>query len=287
VCYDLGVRYFAATLAENQVVGPHTFVLHLDGCAPLVDMLPGQFVMLRGEWGRDPLLPRAFSVQGVRPDGICEILVKTHGRGTALLEAARPGQRFQVLGPLGTGFLAPSATRTDWLIAGGVGLAPLLFQAEAAARAGHAARVRMIYGGRTAADLVLLDRIRATGVRLELATDDGSHGFHGRVTGLVEKLLATGGGAPSGSAGGGGGAEGGAPVAKPTLMACGPDPMLVALAKLARERALKTYLSLEGEMGCGIGVCLGCAVPCATKAYRYTCREGPVMDLDELRGVYS
>lgn len=266
------MRTFAATLARNERLGPRTFVLHLEGCAPLAEAMPGQFVMLRGEWGRDPLLPRAFSIQAVRPGGVAEILVKTVGRGTSLLEAARPGARFSVLGPLGTRFPAPAEGRRDFLVAGGVGLAPLLFHAEVAARAGLASRLRLFYGGRRAEDLVLCDRIAALGVALDLATEDGSRGQRGYVTqALAEALDAD--------------AAGGEP--PPTILACGPDPMLVATAKLARARGLKAYLSLEGQMACGIGVCLGCAVPCASRPYRYTCKDGPVMDLDDLRGPYA
>jgi dihydroorotate dehydrogenase electron transfer subunit len=274
------MKHFTATLAGNQVLGPHTFILHLTGCEPLAGCLPGQFVMLRGEWGRDPLLPRAFSVQAVRPGGRIEILVKTVGRGTALLETAKPGARFELLGPLGTAFPAPAADRADWLVAGGVGLAPLLFHAERAAQvrlaaAGGAGKpvMRVFYGGRSAKDLVLLDRLAATGVALHLASEDGSRGAKGYVTSALTMAVDA-----STAAGSG---------ARPTIMACGPDPMLIAIAKIARARALKTYLSLEGEMACGIGVCLGCAVPCATKPFRYTCKEGPVMDLDELRGPYA
>ena len=260
---------FTATLLENERLAPKTFVLHLSGCEALRPGLPGQFVMLRGEWGRDPLLPRAFSVMSVDDQGVCEILVKTVGRGTALLESALPGARFEVLGPLGNPFPGPSADRVDWLVAGGVGLAPLLFQLERAAHRGPIAHTRLFYGGRGAADLVLLARLAATGATIHLATDDGSCGAAGRVTELVEAKLA----ALTGPA--------------PTLLACGPDPMLVALARIARAQRLKTYLSLEGEMACGIGICLGCAVPCATRPYRYTCTDGPVLDLDELRGPYT
>jgi dihydroorotate dehydrogenase electron transfer subunit len=263
---------FTATLLENQVLAPpngapgaRTYVLHLARCEALASCRPGQFVMLRGEWGRDPLLPRAFSVMAVRQGSIAEILVKTIGRATSLLEVARPGARLQVLGPLGTTFPAPTADRTDWLIAGGVGLAPLLFQAEMAARAGTAATTRLFYGGRTVNDLVLLDRLGRAGVELALTTEDGSRGTPGRVTAALEAALD---------------AEG----SRPTLFACGPDPMLHAVARIARARGLKTYLSLEGEMACGIGVCLGCAVATISKPYRYTCTEGPVIDLDELRG---
>ena len=259
---------FTATLLENERLGDKTFVLHLGGCEALAACEPGQFVMLRGEWGRDPLLPRAFSVMSVSAEGVAEILVKTVGRGTALLDVARPGARFQVLGPLGTSFPTPSAERSDWLVAGGVGLAPLLFQLERAAAAGCAPEARLFYGGRSAGDLVLLDRIERTGARVHLATDDGTRGARGRVVSLLEPELEK--------------------VSEPpTILACGPDPMLVALARLARPRRIPTWLSLEGEMACGIGVCLGCAVACATKPYRYTCTEGPVMSLDELRGHYA
>jgi dihydroorotate dehydrogenase electron transfer subunit len=256
---------FTATLLENERLAPKTFVLHLAGCEPLEACRPGQFVMLRGQWGRDPLLPRAFSVMAVHDDGVAEILVKTIGRGTALLETALPGSRFQVLGPLGSSFPAPSPDRTDWLVAGGVGLAPLLFQLESEL----ATRTRLFYGGRSAADLVLLGRLARTGATIHLASDDGTLGARGRVTALLEGKL----GARAGDA--------------PTLLACGPDPMLQAVARLARARRLKTYLSLEGEMACGIGICLGCAVPCVSKPYRYTCTDGPVLDLDDLRGPYA
>src|SRR5438094_551583 len=113
---------FTASLVENRSLGPSSFVLRLAG-AGLADALPGQFVMLRGEWGRDPLLPRAFSILRVAGDRF-ELLVKAMGRGTRLLEQLEPGAQLSVLGPLGRPFPAPQPGRTDLLVAGGVGLAP-------------------------------------------------------------------------------------------------------------------------------------------------------------------
>jgi len=264
------MQSFTATLAAHETLGPALFVLRLAGCEPLADCRPGQFAMIRGDWGLDPLLPRAFSIMAVGAGGTAEILVKTIGKGTALMERARVGAGFQLLGPLGTAFPAPEPGRADWLVAGGVGLAPLLFQAERAAQAGLARKVRLFYGGRSVEDLVLVDRLARAGIDLVLATENGSRGARGYVT---EVLLAE-----LGARGGG---------HRPVLMACGPDPMLVAVARLARHRNLKTYLSLESEMACGFGICLGCAVACASKPYRYTCKDGPVMDLDDLRGPYA
>ena len=259
-------------LVDNRQVGRHTFVLSLSGCGFLAAALPGQFVMLRAEdWDSDPLLPRAFSLLEVHPDGTADILAKASGKASRLLERALPGARFRVLGPLGTSFPAPSPDRLDWLVAGGVGLAPLYLHARRAQGMGLGGQVTLFYGGRSADDLVLLDRIARTGCQVALCTEDGSRGARGRVTGAVDAAL------------------GAIPVGRPrpTLMACGPDAMLVATAELARRREAPCLLSLEGEMACGIGICLACAVPCATRPYRYTCTEGPVLPLDELAGRYA
>jgi len=128
----------------------------------------------------------------------------------------------------------------------------------------------MFYGGRSIDDIVLQDLIHECGCELKIATEDGSLGVEGYVTKAVEEALVARDSASN-----------------PTLMVCGPEPMLEACARLAHQRELDAYLSLEGEMACGIGACLACAVPCQTKAYRYTCVEGPVFSLAELAGVYA
>jgi dihydroorotate dehydrogenase electron transfer subunit len=226
--------------------------------------------MMRAEaCGTDPLLPRAFSIMRVGDGGEAEVLAKGTGKAATLFSHARPGDLFHLLGPLGNRFPEPSPDRADWLIAGGVGLAPLLMYAEHAAGLGLAGQVTMFYGGRGSVDLVLRDQILAAGVELILASEDGSLGYRGYVTGAVSEALEA------------------RPGVSPVLMACGPEPMLQAVARLAHQRELSAHLSLEGEMACGIGACLVCAVPCATRAFRYTCVEGPVFELSELRGAYS
>jgi dihydroorotate dehydrogenase electron transfer subunit len=245
--------WFEARVVENRPLGPGGFVLVLAGCDGLSGARPGQFVMARGEWGRDPLLPRAFSILRLSPDGGCELLIKAMGRGTRLLERAEPGARLDLLGPLGQPFPAPSPARRDVLVAGGVGLAPLLWHAQVA----HAAGIPtvMCYGARSAADLVLLDQLPG---ELHLTTEDGSRGIHGRVTLALEKAAAEG----------------------VTVLTCGPNPMMRAVAELARARALTCYVSVEGEMACGIGACLGCAIPTVggDRPFHYACVDGPVFD---------
>lgn len=266
--------YVVVPLADRIVLGPGTFLLVFEGCSFLDGTRPGQFVMLRARaWGSDPLLPRAFSLLDVRTGGPrgtgADILIKATGKASRQLEHALPGAEFSLLGPLGTAFPEPSPDRVNWLVAGGVGLAPLYMHARRAQELGLAGQVTLFYGGRSAADLVLLNRIAATGCELVLATEDGSRGARGRVTDALDRALSS------------------RPDAPPTLMACGPDPMLVAVSRVARRHRAPCYLSLEGEMACGVGVCLACAVPCRGRPFRYTCVDGPVLSLDELAGPYA
>jgi dihydroorotate dehydrogenase electron transfer subunit len=266
------MEYQPLVLEENRKLSPEQFVLVCRGDDFWSETLPGQFLMLRGlAWGYDPILPRAFSILGVK-NGVVELLVKATGKASRLLHVAPPGTRFTALGPLGKGFPAPDQNRVDWLVAGGVGLAPLLMHAEYAAAAGLKSQIVSFYGARIGSDLVLLERLVSASAKVELATEDGSRGTRGRITEPLEKALSA----------------LGKNEARPTLFVCGPDPMLEAVAKVARKYDVAAYLSLEGEMACGVGACLVCAVPChGPKPFRYACVDGPVFDLKDLKGRYA
>ncbi len=262
------MRYFDARVIENRSLGGGYFVLRLGGCESLTGSRPGQFVMLRGDWGRDPLLPRPLSLLSVAHEGRADLLVKVVGKGTALMERSPPGSRVSVLGPLGNGFPVPSADVADLLVAGGVGLPPLFMQAESAGRLGMANGSEMLYGARTSRDLVLLGEIRALGIALRLATEDGSLGRRGRVTDELEARL-----------------DHWRAAASPRrlrIMACGPREMLWAVGRIAQSCDIECYLSMEEQMACGIGVCLGCAVAARTRPYLYVCKHGPVFPAAEV-----
>jgi len=261
------MRYFEAKILENRSLGGSYYVLRLGNCQSLSDARPGQFVMLRGDWERDPLLPRAFSLLSVGPGGTAEVLAKTVGRGTALLERAAVGAAIAVLGPLGSSFPGPSPEFVDLLVAGGVGLPPMYMQAARAAATGLAGRSEVLYGGRGTPDLVLLAEMRGLGVALHLTTEDGSTGQRGLVTAVLEQRLAH---------------HRGAPV---RIMGCGPNAMLWAVGRIARERGVPCFISLEEQMACGIGVCLGCAIPARSRPFRYVCSNGPVFDASDVLDV--
>jgi dihydroorotate dehydrogenase electron transfer subunit len=242
-------------------------VLRLVDCDALEAAKPGQFVMIRGDWERDPLLPRAFSLMSVGAGGRADVLAKTIGRGTALLERSLPGARLGVLGPLGSSFPEPRADTMDLLVAGGVGLPPVYMQAELAAQRQLIGQCEMLYGGRTARDIVLLPEMKAMGLAVFPTTEDGAVGQKGLVTAALESRLAHHRGR------------------RLRIMGCGPNAMLWAIARIAKAREIPCFISLEEQMACGIGVCLGCAIPARSRPFRYVCSNGPVFDAADVLDV--
>lgn len=258
-------RFFTATVVTNQDLGGRCkhLVLALPEPAGIMEVEPGQFVMLRGPWGHHPMLPRAFSVLDIAA-GQMEILIKVVGRGTALLAALPSGAPVTVLGPLGSGFPPTAPDVVDLLLGGGSGIPPLHLQAKRAAAQGTGGQVELIYGGRSRSDLVLLPRLEALGVPVFPCTEDGSHGVSGQVTDVLKSRLAAHQGAVR-------------------VLACGPRPMLRAVGVVCAERGVPCLVSLETEMACGLGICRGCTVPRArAEGYLCTCLEGPVVNAEEV-----
>ena len=223
----------------------------------------GQFVMIKAGTSAEPPLRRPFSILAVDPGALSfSLFIKAIGPGTRALAALRPGDVAQCLGPLGRPFTPPLPGEEALLVAGGYGIAPFRLFGEELRRAHRPARV--FYGGRTARDLQIRDRFEPLGVPLVPATEDGSLGARGRVTAPLEAYI-------------------GAAKGPLRLYACGPDPMLHAVARLAAARGLPAEVSLDPWMGCGIGTCLGCVVFTqgpdeARPKYRCACTEGPVFD---------
>jgi len=197
----------------------------------------GQFVNLG--WDGGPLLRRPFSVY--RVDGeVIEIVLKTVGTGTGAIVAMETGDHVSCLGPLGRGFDLAGGATSAVLISGGLGVAPMPLAARDARAAGM--RVTWVHGARTAAELCS----ESDADEVIWATDDGSRGVHGTAVGA-------------------------APDAE-NVLACGPNRMLAAVA----ERWPGAQVAVETYMGCGTGVCLGCAVPLRRGGYDRACKEGPV-----------
>ncbi len=226
---------------------------------------PGQFVMLsagpQASVPRtDPLLPRPMAVYRTRQHAqgtLVDVLYKRVGRGTALLAQALPGQKVGLVGPLGRGFELPGAAERALLVAGGTGIASVY---ELAARLVPRVDVRVLLGAATEQDLMGVDDFAALGVELEIATEDGSRGFQGRVTRLLEDALA------------------GRKPGTTRIYSCGPTGMMRRCAEIASRAGVPCIVSLENQMACGFGVCLGCAAPLSNGSYALVCRDGPSFD---------
>ena len=258
---------FATPVVRNVDLGRGHYLIEFEDPGIGAGMRPAQFFMI-GIPGSDVLLRRPFSVCGLpgtfedATPGTLQVLFRVYGRATSLLASLRPGARLQVLGPLGNGFALPEQGSDRILIvAGGIGVAPFPAFVAEARRAGRS--VSMIYGARSSGELPLLDWFRR---RLDVAvtTDDGSEGTRGLVTGPLAEAL------------------GRKDHARVHVYACGPTPMLRAVARIADDAKAVCDLSLEAPMACGFGVCLGCVVPThgdqpGDVRYERVCVEGPVM----------
>ena len=234
-----------------------------------------RFFMLKRTDGVSPLIPRPFSLY--RQPGLdLEFLVKVMGRGTRALAECRPGQELRLIGPLGNGWPTIDDTGAPWVfLGGGVGAAPFPLAIEQALAGMDGenpvdpSRITYLLGAATRGMLYDLEAVSALGVRLLAATDDGSFGFRGNVLELLRELW-----------------DADELPRDVRLLACGPDPMLVAVERVARERELPCWLSLETVMGCGVGICNGCPVPTLPSgplgawSNAKCCVEGPVFSTD-------
>ncbi len=258
-------------VVENVPLARSTYRLRLHAPDLARAIRPGQFVMLRLPGTTDPLLGRPFALydtvldDGGRPAGI-DVVYLVVGKMTGRLAELRAGAAAEVWGPLGNGFPALAGDHVG-LVAGGIGQTPFLAHArELLGERGYggrparrsAQRVSLYYGVRTADLAAGVEDFRAAGADVHLASDDGSIGFRGLVTQLLEQHPPP-----------------------QHLVGCGPGPMMRALAALARRWGVPCLLSLETPMACGVGICFSCVTRVRTADgwdYRRVCVEGPVFD---------
>jgi dihydroorotate dehydrogenase electron transfer subunit len=293
--YHARVKQFDAEILENRRIAESWRVLLLSWDEGAGEPEPGQFLTLRASSFSDPLLRRPFAFSGYEsapshngppakaaaaPRGaVASVVYQIRGGATRLLSELAPGSRIDAIGPLGRGFGLPGADETPIIAGGGIGLGPLLFLAtamaeRAAAEARPAALVAL--GFRSASLLPSIALPEGTVV----CTDDGSAGFRGTPVDWISRN---------------------APPGRARLYGCGPLPMLAALADLAAKKGWPARLSAEQWMACGVGACMGCALPRAkgyqgaeglprAKGYRgaeglprdegylRACADGPVFD---------
>lgn len=256
-------RFHAPVLANDALAAPGHFVLTLAAPELAREARPGCFVAALAETGGERILRKPFSVFTVdRENGTVQVLFSVYGPTTKVMSRLVPGETLDILAPLGGKLFTPEP-RPDAhhvLVGGGYGVPPLNFLARELKQEDPSARVTLLHGARTASLLVGDDGLRERGVEVIACTDDGSKGVEGRVTVALEPLL----------------------VGSVAVYTCGPTPMMKAVAQLCRERRVPCQVSMETYMPCGVGICVGCALPLPDGTFARACTDGPVFFADEV-----
>ncbi len=279
--------YDCKIIAQSEV-GPGVVRTLLSGPEIARHSTAGQFVNVRVAETTDPLLRRPFSIHAVYPaEGFFSLLYVLRGRGTALLNKMRPGEKMSVVGPLGRGFdLGDSTDAEHVVVAGGCGAAPLHFLCDALCAKWGCQTTTVLAGAQRKEGVLCEEEFRSHGVEVEISTDDGSYGYHGFVTQLLAKYLQERTKFPSPRPS----PEEGARI---RVYPCGPNAMMKEVARISREAGVeRCQVSLENNMSCAIGVCMGCVQKIKGAAsgddsgrdwhYERVCKDGPVFDSEDV-----
>jgi len=253
----------AAAITRREQVAPGHFVLELDCPAVAAEARPGQFIHVRVSGTTDPLLRRPISIMLCdRNRGRVEVLVRAVGKGTTIMANLYAGSHLDIMGPLGNGFPETGEGSRVLLVAGGVGVAPLIFLADKLQMARTDHYVRGLLGARTEDALVCWQDFAGRCEFFQAATEDGSVGARGLVTDLIPEQFSRG---------------------VDAVYTCGPRPMMAAVALMCHSAGIPCWASLEQFMGCGVGACLGCVVPTRLKpGHQRVCTDGPVFDAQDI-----
>ena len=246
------------TIKEVEQLNATCVLLNMTSEQPLPAALPGQFAELRIDGTPSVMLRRPISIHSFNAEkNEIAFLVQLVGDGTRWLGSLKAGDKVNTLLPLGNGFTMPAESGGRYLlVGGGVGSAPLYYLAEQLKKNGN--DFVILIGARAQKDLYRRDAYEALG-RVEYTTEDGSLGEKGYVTNhsvLAEKF--------------------------DRIYTCGPKPMMLAVAKYARENGIACEVSLENKMACGLGACL-CCVEDTKEGHKCVCTDGPVFSIDELK----
>lgn len=241
------------TVVERVQLNPYAVSMTLEAGAIANSVSHGQFVHIK--CGDARLLRRPISVCDWQ-ENLLRIVFEVRGEGTAWLAARKPGEKLDLLGPLGKGF--DISGKKLLLVGGGVGVPPLLACARTAG-----VRSTAVLGFRSADRVMLAGDFEEAHCPVTLCTDDGSLGKHGFVDGQVRELLKKGSGFTD-------------------ILACGPKPMLRSVARAAADFGVSCQVSMEERMGCGVGACLVCACKMQNGTYKHVCKDGPVFNAAEV-----
>lgn len=246
-----------AEIISNDELWTGAFLLRAKAPEIATPALPGQYVTVRCGEGYDLPLRRPLSFHKISQDGEIALLFAVVGWGTEWLAQRKPGESIDLLGPLGRGFEIYPTSRKLLLVAGGIGIAPLVALAEQAIASGRS--VTLLIGVKTAPH-IYPDRLLPSEVEVVTATEDGLSGHKGMITDLIPQLITD----------------------VDQVFACGPLPMYRKMAGMSDHlRDKPCQVLLEVVMGCGVGACLSCTIE-TEHGQRLACKDGPVFELNEI-----
>jgi len=244
------------SLLENQKVNGKYYKLVFLSPKLSKNVRPGQFLQIRINGGNDPYLRRPFSYYRVSGERV-EILYEVLGQGTSILAAKKKGDTLKVMGPLGNGFTAKIGKKKRILVAGGVGVPPLVFLSE------KTPTEYLLVGTKSKAEVLPKTELKKVRAKVLFSTEDGTIGTKGFVTTLLEKIIMK------------------EHPGELFIQTCGPKPMMRVVIMLARKYGIEGEASWDESMACGVGACLGCMVK--TKAgLKRACADGPVFSFEDL-----
>lgn len=254
---------YRLTVIKNKTVSKKYHLLTLGAQKSIPQPFPGQFIMLAVNEYYVPLLRRPFSIFKYYSPATIEILYNIRGIGTHILQKKSPGENMNAILPLGKGFSVPKDAKSVILVAGGIGIAPLVSLANTLSDI--ECEVRLLWGidsDEFYFEPFVQDRYK----KYSISSVDGSIGFKGTVLELLENELKN--------------------FECDYIAACGPFGMLKGLSDIVKEKDMPVQISWEEKMACGYGACRGCVVECKcgdnVMQYKLTCKDGPVFNLKDV-----
>jgi len=252
-------RYFKAKVTNNLPLNSKTNLLFIEPLEQIINPVPGQFYMMETGNSYDPLLRRPFSYFRKISEGI-QFLYAIKGKGTSLMRYFKRGDVINIIGPLGTCYPRPEKDSIPLIVAGGIGIASVFPLIEKLSEKAY-----VLYGAKNKDEILIPNELKWLVDKLIITTDDGSFGEKGTVIDVLNDFLTS----------------HFSLLTSHSIYACGPKSMLEAISKIAIDKGIKGYVSLEENMACGFGACLGCAVK-TVNGYKRVCKEGPVFPIEEI-----
>jgi dihydroorotate dehydrogenase electron transfer subunit len=261
-----------ALIKRNEELFSGYFLVDIEAQGVGRGAMPGQFFMLKVGPSTDPLLRRPLSLHRKLSDNSVRFLYRQAGRGTTLLSRLIAGDEVDVLGPLGKGFSIPIGVSHALIVGGGIGVAPLMGLGDYIADERKDVTAVAFIGGRSREYVLGTEQFKEKGIETFTATEDGSLPKKGFITHVLDEYISE---HKDKDRGGW------------AIYSCGPKPMLVSVAALAKKHGIRNYTSMESNMACGVGACMGCVISVIDREhgsamYRKVCDDGPVFDADDI-----